>query len=194
MRRLVGAELERLHADGITSDELDIAQGYLAGSYEMGLEDSGARMSRLGGQLTILGHLRSVEEQLDRWSNVTLDDVHRVVGRVYGATEPVTVTVGPDLSSGHRRVRGLRSAHGTPAGSRSRPPTDGRRVDPDVVGDAIGRRPVDTLREWRTCDLGGHEVGCRLESGRAGIVVRSMTVSPLASASAASASKSPHDQ
>ena len=95
VRRLVGTELERLHADGITSDELDIAQGYLAGSYEMGLEDSGARMSRLGGQLTILGHLRSVEEQLDRWSNVTLDDVHRVAGRVYGATEPVTVTVGP---------------------------------------------------------------------------------------------------
>ncbi len=95
VRRLVGTELERLSANGITSDELEIAQGYLAGSYEMGLEDSGARMSRLGGQLTMLGHLRSVEEQIERWSNVTLDDAHRVIGRVYGSAEPVTVTVGP---------------------------------------------------------------------------------------------------
>lgn len=95
VRRLVGTELVRLVADGITQNELDIAQGFLAGSYEMGLEDSGARMSRLGGQLTILGRLRSVEDQLDRWSNVTLADVRRVVDRVYGAADPVTVTVGP---------------------------------------------------------------------------------------------------
>jgi predicted Zn-dependent peptidase len=95
VRSLVGTELERLVTDGITADELEIAQGYLAGSYEMGLEDSGARMSRLGGQLTLLGHLRSVEDQLERWSAVTSADVQRVIERVYGAAEPVTVTVGP---------------------------------------------------------------------------------------------------
>ncbi|NNE11093.1 MAG: insulinase family protein [Ilumatobacter sp.] len=95
VRALIAAELDRLVDGGITADELDIAQGFLAGSYEMGLEDSGARMSRIGGQLLLLGHLRSVEEQLDRWSNVDLDDVTRVIERVYGAGEPVTVTVGP---------------------------------------------------------------------------------------------------
>ena len=92
---LVHTELERLIADGITDDELDIAKGYLAGSYEMGLEDSGARMSRLGGQLTLLGEVRSVESQIDRWSAVTSDDVDRVVRRVYGAGQPVTVSLGP---------------------------------------------------------------------------------------------------
>ena len=78
VRELIGTEIDRLVADGITAEELEIAQGYLAGSYEMGLEDSGARMSRLGGQLTILGHLRSVEEQLDRWAAVSVDDVRSV--------------------------------------------------------------------------------------------------------------------
>lgn len=92
---LVHTELERLVADGITDDELDIAKGYLAGSYEMGLEDSGARMSRLGGQLTLLGEIRSVESQIDRWSAVTSEDVDRVVRRVYGAARPVTVSLGP---------------------------------------------------------------------------------------------------
>ena len=96
VRSVIGHELDRLVADGITAEELEIAQGYLTGSYEMGLEDSGARMSRLGGQLTIRGEIRSVEEQIERWSNVTLVDVQRVVERVYGAADPVTVTVGPN--------------------------------------------------------------------------------------------------
>jgi predicted Zn-dependent peptidase len=92
---LIEHELDRLVAEGVTPEELEIAQGYLAGSYEMGLEDSGARMSRLGGQLTLLGHLRSVEEQIDRWSAVSLEDVDRVIRRVYGNGRPLTVTLGP---------------------------------------------------------------------------------------------------
>jgi len=92
---LVIAQLQRLLTDGITTDELDIAKGYLAGSYEMGLEDSGARMSRLGGQLTLLGEVRSVESQIERWSSVTHDDAARVIANVYSASPPVTVTLGP---------------------------------------------------------------------------------------------------
>lgn len=94
VEELVARELDRLATGGITADELDIALGYLAGSYEMGLEDSAARMSRIGGQLTLLGELRSVEEQIDRWNSVTLDDVRRVIERVY-ATPVVTVALGP---------------------------------------------------------------------------------------------------
>ena len=92
---LVRQEVDRLIADGITADELEIAQGYLTGSFEMSLEDSGARMSRLGGQLTVLGELRSVESQLERWSSVTLADTRRVIGRVFAATPPTTITLGP---------------------------------------------------------------------------------------------------
>lgn len=93
---LVLSELDRLVADGITDDELAIAIGYLTGAYEMGLEDSGARMSRLGGQLVTLGSVRSVEDQLARWEGVTLRDVDRVIRDVYGAAAPVTVAVGPE--------------------------------------------------------------------------------------------------
>lgn len=94
VERLIAAELERL-GDGITADELEIARGFLTGSYEMSLEDSGTRMMRLGGQLTLLGRLRSVEEQIDRWSAVGLDDVDRVIERVYGGGAPVSVSLGP---------------------------------------------------------------------------------------------------
>ncbi|MEX2626632.1 MAG: insulinase family protein, partial [Ilumatobacteraceae bacterium] len=96
VRELIDEQLTVLARDGITDDELEIAVGFLTGSYEMGLEDSGARMSRLGGMLTTMGEIRSVETQLARWAAVTHDDVRRVLDRVYAATPPLTVTVGPD--------------------------------------------------------------------------------------------------
>jgi predicted Zn-dependent peptidase len=92
---LIDVEIERLVADGITPDELEIAKGYLSGSYEMGLEDSGARMSRMGGQLTLLGRLRSIEEQVERWWSVDRSTTRDVIDRVYGSAPSVTVTVGP---------------------------------------------------------------------------------------------------
>ena len=108
VRRLLFGEVERLVSGGITADELEIAQGYLTGSYEMGLEDSGARMSRLGGQLTVYGQLRAIEDQLQRWSNVTIDDAQRVIDRVYAAEPVISVTLGP--SARRPRRRRVRSA------------------------------------------------------------------------------------
>ncbi len=93
--RLVSSELDRLVAAGITDDELAVAVGYLTGAYEMGLEDTGARMSRLGGMLATLGRVVSVDEQLARWERVSHADVRRAIERVYAAGEPVTVSVGP---------------------------------------------------------------------------------------------------
>lgn len=95
VERLTRHELDRLVSDGITDDELDVAVGYLVGSYELGLEDSGARMSRLGGQLSFRGSVRPVEQQLDRWRSVTTADVRRVLDRVDGLGDPLTVALGP---------------------------------------------------------------------------------------------------
>jgi predicted Zn-dependent peptidase len=95
VERLVRQEIDKLVADGISDEELEVAVGYLTGAYEMGLEDTGARMSRLGGMLVTLGKVHSVEEQLARWEKVTADDVKRVIGSVYGADDPIVVSVGP---------------------------------------------------------------------------------------------------
>ena len=63
-------ELDRLVADGITDDELDVAVGYLTGAFELGLEDTGARMARNGGQLITTGAVRPIDEQVARWAAV----------------------------------------------------------------------------------------------------------------------------
>jgi len=91
---LVETELVRLHDDGLSDEDLDVARGYLAGSYLMSLEDTSSRMARLGGLLTTIGYLRSVEEQVARWESVTHDDVLRVIERVLYGPRTLAV-VGP---------------------------------------------------------------------------------------------------
>jgi predicted Zn-dependent peptidase len=92
---LITAELDRLVTDGISDEELSVAVGYLVGAYEMGLEDTGARMSRLGGMLVTRGEVIPVDEQLRRWERVDHADIRRVLDRVFRHAEPITVTVGP---------------------------------------------------------------------------------------------------
>jgi predicted Zn-dependent peptidase len=91
---LMQGELAKLVADGVTDDELDVARGYLTGAFELGLEDTGARMARNGGLLTTTGAVRPIPEQVQRWAAVDQAAVQAVIQRVY-ATTPIVVTVGP---------------------------------------------------------------------------------------------------
>jgi len=91
---LMLSELQRLVAHGITDDELDVAVGYLTGAFELGLEDTGARMARSGGQLLTMGAVRPIDEQVARWAAVDQAAVAAVIDEVLTAT-PIVVTVGP---------------------------------------------------------------------------------------------------
>jgi predicted Zn-dependent peptidase len=91
---LISSELTKLAADGITAHELDVAKGYLTGSFVLGLEDSASRMSRLAHHVTNRGHVRPVDEQLARYDAVTLDDVTRAIRRVL-ENQRVVAAVGP---------------------------------------------------------------------------------------------------
>ena len=94
LRLLVDEELAAVAARGIEPAELAVASGYLCGSYELGLEDPGARMSRLGAQLVTTGRVRPVDEQLARWAAVSLADVARLAAELLGGHR-VTAVVGP---------------------------------------------------------------------------------------------------
>ena len=56
---------------GPTEEEIETSIRYLVGAFEMSLEDSGARMARLGGMLSTSSVLRPVDEQVARWWRVT---------------------------------------------------------------------------------------------------------------------------
>ena len=87
-------ELAKVAATGITVDELDRGKGQLRGSLVLGLEDTGARMSRIGKAELVHGELLSVNQILGRIDAVTLDDVAAVAADLL-TVRPTLAVVGP---------------------------------------------------------------------------------------------------
>jgi predicted Zn-dependent peptidase len=96
------AELARVVDAGISEQELRRGQGQLRGSLVMDMEESGARMMRLGKSELLPGGLLSVDESVRAIDSVTLDDVSAVAKQLLGA-EPTLAVVGPE--SALSRVR-----------------------------------------------------------------------------------------
>src|SRR5690606_21443992 len=89
---LMVAELERL-AEGPTADELERAQGQIAGSTVLRLEESYSRMSRLGKSELVMGELWSMAEALDQVRAVSAADVAAMAAQL-AQRERATVVVG----------------------------------------------------------------------------------------------------
>jgi predicted Zn-dependent peptidase len=91
---LMDSILDDLLADGITEEEHTVALGYLEGSMLLGLEDSGSRMGRLGGSMVVRDDVISIASHLAHIKAVTIEDVDRVLHRIF--TGPRTIAaVGP---------------------------------------------------------------------------------------------------
>ena len=91
---LVEVELDRLVKDGITGRELELAKGHLRAETLLALEDSAARMSRIGRSLLLHHEVLTVDELLARIDAVTVDQVGAAARRVLGAPRTVVV-LGP---------------------------------------------------------------------------------------------------
>jgi predicted Zn-dependent peptidase len=91
---LFHAALDDVARDGLTERELAIAKGQVKGSTLLGLEDTGARMARLGRSQLVLGRVPDVDEVLDRFASVTVDDLHRVAATV-GKEPRALAAIGP---------------------------------------------------------------------------------------------------
>jgi predicted Zn-dependent peptidase len=91
---LIEAELDGLVDHGITGRELTMAKSHLLGSLALSLEDSGARMSRLGRSQLVHGRVPPVDELERRLQGVTIADVNRVIGEVLAGPR-VVAGVGP---------------------------------------------------------------------------------------------------
>ena len=91
---LIHAEIDRMLDAGITERELAMTKSHLSGSMTLSLEDSGARMSRLGRALLVHGRVPDLSEVEERLGAVTRDDVYRVIAKVLGGPR-VMAAVGP---------------------------------------------------------------------------------------------------
>jgi predicted Zn-dependent peptidase len=91
---LLGAELDKLAADGISDEELRKAEGQLCGGIVLALEDTGSRMSRLGRAELVSGEYQDIDETLRQIKAVTAAEVQELARELAAAPRTVTV-VGP---------------------------------------------------------------------------------------------------
>lgn len=91
---LTRAELARVAAEGITEAELARGKGMSKGSFVLGLEDTGSRMSRLAKGELLYGNLMPVDDLLARVDAVTLADVNDLAAELLGRPMSLAV-VGP---------------------------------------------------------------------------------------------------
>ena len=86
---VVAAELERCVADPASEEELVRSRENLKGRVVLGMESTGARMSRLGASLLNEMPILSVNEMIERIDAVELDAVRALAGELFAPARPV---------------------------------------------------------------------------------------------------------
>jgi predicted Zn-dependent peptidase len=91
---LIHDGLNEMAVKGINQAELDAARSFLRGSLALGLEDSGARMSRLGHSQLVHGRVLEVEEIDARLAELDADGINEVAARWLSSPRTIAA-VGP---------------------------------------------------------------------------------------------------
>ncbi|HEX5925059.1 MAG TPA: insulinase family protein [Baekduia sp.] len=96
--KVVGTELDKLLADGITAEELDRSKENVKGRVVLALESTTARMNRLGSSVLANMPVLTVDEVVDRIDAVTLDDVAGLARELYMPERLSAAGIGGDES------------------------------------------------------------------------------------------------
>lgn len=88
---VMAAELERIATEPVTEEELTRAKGHLRGATVLGMEETSARMSRLGGAELMRGEFVDISDTLAQVEAVTAEDITRVAARLAASERAVTV-------------------------------------------------------------------------------------------------------
>jgi predicted Zn-dependent peptidase len=92
--RLVTQELEDMAEHGVNDRELALAKGHVEADTLLSLEDSGARMSRIGASMLLHGYVLDIDDLTSRIMAVTRDDIAATAADVLGGPRVLAV-VGP---------------------------------------------------------------------------------------------------
>lgn len=81
---LIEEEIVDLRKNGMTGTELERTKEQMKGNYILGLESTGSRMNSIGKSELLLGYIYTPDEVLEKISSITLDDIDRMIVRVFG--------------------------------------------------------------------------------------------------------------
>jgi predicted Zn-dependent peptidase len=93
---VVGVELDKLLADGITAEELDRSKENVKGRVVLSLESTTARMNRLGSSVLADMPILTVDDVVERIDAVTLDDVLALAREFYAPDKLSAAGIGGD--------------------------------------------------------------------------------------------------
>jgi len=93
---VVAAELERCVEDPASEQELTRSRENLKGRVVLGMESTGARMSRLGGSLLNDMPILSIDELIERIDSVTIEQVRELAAELFTPGSLSVAGVGPE--------------------------------------------------------------------------------------------------
>jgi predicted Zn-dependent peptidase len=105
--RVVSAEITRIRERPATEEELRRAKENLKGRVMLGLESTGARMSRLGSELLAGAPLLDLDELVAAIDAVTTTDLEELVAELWDPERLSVAGIGPDESRFDEAVAGL---------------------------------------------------------------------------------------
>jgi predicted Zn-dependent peptidase len=92
---IIQEEIASVIADGITEAELERAKGHVKGSLVLSWEDPGSRMNRVGKQQLTTGEILSIDELIERFERLQMEDIVRVADEVLGSGPSRVTVLGP---------------------------------------------------------------------------------------------------
>jgi predicted Zn-dependent peptidase len=110
---IIGRELQALRDHGVTAEELARAKEHIKGRLVLGLEATGARMSRLARAILFGIPLLSLDQMLERTERVSADDVAELAAELYDPERLSTASIGPDEACFREGAAGVSEALST---------------------------------------------------------------------------------
>jgi predicted Zn-dependent peptidase len=92
---IVEDEIASVLATGITEAELERAKGHVKGALVLSSEDPGSRMNHIGKQQLTTGEILSIDELIERFEGLQMDDIARVADLVLGTDTSRITVLGP---------------------------------------------------------------------------------------------------
>lgn len=92
--KVILEEIDILRDKGLTEEEINKSKEHLKGSYILGLEGTGSRMSAIGKSELLQGVIHSPDEILKKIDDINVDSVKNIINKVFGKKEKCLAVVG----------------------------------------------------------------------------------------------------
>lgn len=94
--RHIEEELEELASTPVSKRELNRAREQVIGGFLLGLESMSSRMTRIGKDELIFGRPISIDEEIERFEGVTVEECHALASSLFDHRQWTAVTIAPD--------------------------------------------------------------------------------------------------